>query len=118
LKENENIFKDVSLVMIYDKDGKILWHKGRKIKGKSIDSGEGFSKSFIKENVNEAGAVVEKNVAVNVYGNNLSSSARHLHIKSLITLPVREKEGRCVQTFKLLPLNIRSAFTVSAPVVL
>ena len=80
--------KDVSLVMIYDKDGKILWHKGRKIKGKSIDSGEGFSKSFIKENLDQAGAVVEKNVAVNVYGNNLSSSARHLHIKSLITLPV------------------------------
>lgn len=97
--------KHVSLVMIYDKDGEILWHKGRKIKGKSIESGEGFSKSFIKDNLNEAGAVIEKNVAVNVYGSSLSASARHLHIKSLIILPITES------FFLYMDSGIREYFT-------
>ncbi len=82
--------KDVSLVMIYDKEGKILWQKGRNVKGKSVHEGEGFSKTFINESFNRHAAVVEKNVAVNVFGDHLSASARHLHIKSLFTLPVTD----------------------------
>lgn len=80
--------KQVSLVMIYDKEGKILWQKGRRITGRTIDSGTGFSKSFIKANLDRAGAVVEKNIAINIHGDSLSASAKHLHIKSLISLPV------------------------------
>ena len=41
--------KDVSLAMIYDREGNILWHKGRPIEGKSVVHGGGFSKTFIKE---------------------------------------------------------------------
>ena len=31
--------KEVSLVMIFHRDGDILWHRGREIKGKSIEKG-------------------------------------------------------------------------------
>lgn len=82
--------KDVSLVMIYDNEGNILWHKGRRIKGKSIEDGEGFSKSFIKDTCCTTNAVVEKNLAINIYGDNLSASAKHLHIKNLINLPITD----------------------------
>ena len=41
--------KEVSLAMFYDSDGRILWHKGRAIVGKTIQEGDGFSKTFIKE---------------------------------------------------------------------
>jgi len=82
--------KNVSLVMIYDREGKILWHKGRTVTGKSIQEGKGFSKSFINDSFNQPRELIEKNVAITLYGDNLSASAQHLHIKSLIILPVTD----------------------------
>ena len=35
--------KDVSLVMIYDTGGNILWHRGRPITDKNVRKGRGFS---------------------------------------------------------------------------
>ena len=32
--------KKVSLAMLYNKDGEIIWHKGREIIGKTIDHGD------------------------------------------------------------------------------
>jgi hypothetical protein len=43
--------KEISLAMIYDKDGKILWHKGRDIEGKDVFTGSGFCKSYIEKSL-------------------------------------------------------------------
>ncbi|MCK5056436.1 MAG: sigma-54-dependent Fis family transcriptional regulator [Candidatus Aminicenantes bacterium] len=88
--------KKVSLVMIYTKNGNILWHEGRKIKGKSIAEGTGFSKTFIRKTLNadkeksKAGAIKEKNVLVNISYGDLPKSAIDLHIKSLLIFPINE----------------------------
>jgi hypothetical protein len=36
--------KDISLAMIYNKKGEILWNRGRPIRGKNVHQGEGFCK--------------------------------------------------------------------------
>jgi len=47
--------KQVSLVMIFDEKGEILWHKGREIQGKSIHMGVGFPGSFAKKVIKKGG---------------------------------------------------------------
>ena len=80
--------KQISLAMFYDREGHILWHRGRKIKGKTIREGEGFSKSCI-ENTLQNGAPIEKDdVVITLSGNGLPHSARILYVKSLMIQPV------------------------------
>jgi transcriptional regulator with PAS, ATPase and Fis domain len=52
--------KDVLLSMIYDRSGKIIWHKGRDITGEKICSGEGFCRSFIDESIKRPDALEEE----------------------------------------------------------
>ncbi|NIM16902.1 MAG: AAA domain-containing protein [Candidatus Aminicenantes bacterium] len=82
--------KQVSLVMIFDKKGDILWHKGREIEGKSIFLGSGFSKSFARKIIATGNMVKKKNVPIVVFGNQLSESAKDLNVKSLIIIPIRK----------------------------
>jgi hypothetical protein len=49
--------KAVSLAMLYNKQGEILWHRGRQIKGKTVYTGDGFSKSYIKKSLEDNTAV-------------------------------------------------------------
>lgn len=77
--------KDVSLVMIYDTHGNILWHRGRLITAKTVTEGSGFSKSYIKnafannEALNMEGLLIPGNC-----GGGASESTAYLRIKSLI----------------------------------
>ncbi len=80
--------KDVSLAMLYDKEGDILWHRGRKIKGKTVQTGEGFSKSFIEKTLANDTPIEEKDVVLTLSGESLPFSARVLYIKSLFIQPV------------------------------
>jgi transcriptional regulator with PAS, ATPase and Fis domain len=82
--------KQVSLVMIFDKNGEILWHKGREIEGKSIFLGSGFSKSFARKIIATGNMVKKKDVPIIVFGNQLSESAKDLDVKSLIIIPIRK----------------------------
>jgi hypothetical protein len=41
--------KEVSLAMLYNKNGEILWHKGRKITGKTIHQGEKLYQKNVKQ---------------------------------------------------------------------
>ncbi|MCP4156392.1 MAG: sigma-54-dependent Fis family transcriptional regulator [bacterium] len=82
--------KDVSLVMIFDKNGEILWSKGRKIEGKSIFLGAGFPKSITKKIISHGTIIQKENVEVVFFGDSLSQSALNLNIKNVIVLPVRE----------------------------
>jgi transcriptional regulator with PAS, ATPase and Fis domain len=82
--------KEVSLVMIFDKNGDILWHKGRKIEGKSIYLGTGFSRSCAKRVIKKGALIQKEDVEIVVYGDQLPESAASLSVKSLLILPVEK----------------------------
>jgi transcriptional regulator with PAS, ATPase and Fis domain len=86
--------KKVSLVMIYDEDGTILWHRGRKIIGKSVDEGDGFPKTFIRQTLHtdrdKHGVIKRENILINISSGDLSKSAEELHVKSLLILPINK----------------------------
>lgn len=79
--------KDVSLAMVYDKCGDILWHKGRPIRGKSVNKGEGFCKSYIINSIRGTGPIDGTN-AITFSAGSLSKSARSLLIKSVLIIPL------------------------------
>ena len=82
--------KEVSLAMLLDSSGRILWHRGRSVSGKSLESGEGFPKSAIREAMRRKAAFQERDVVVTSSGDELPQSARVLYVKSLIILPIDE----------------------------
>lgn len=80
--------KEISLAMIYDREGKILWHKGREIEGKDVFAGEGFCKSYIEESLkNPVGIDVEDYIKSDI--GRMSKSARQLMVRSVIIRPVK-----------------------------
>lgn len=92
--------KKVSLVMIYDEAGKILWHRGRHVVGKTIEEGEGFPKSYINQTIGHEGNSThsqdesflrQENIVFNVSSGDLSRSAEKLHLKSLVILPIDKR---------------------------
>jgi transcriptional regulator with GAF, ATPase, and Fis domain len=80
--------KEVSLAMIFNREGEILWHRGRPIIGKTIEEGRGFSKSCLKQCINSYNVLEEKDVVVVSEVNGLPESASLLNIKSIFILPL------------------------------
>ena len=80
--------KAVSLAMLYNKKGEILWHRGRHIKGKTVYTGDGFSKSYIKKSLEDNAAIEKENVTISSSDINLPKSAYLLNVKALIIQPV------------------------------
>lgn len=78
--------KEVSLAMLYDKEGKILWHKGREIQVKSVFEGGGydFCKSYIEDSL-------RRHDDVKSDPDKLSESALGLMLKSVIIHPIQRK---------------------------
>jgi transcriptional regulator with PAS, ATPase and Fis domain len=97
--------KEVSLAMLYNREGEILWHKGRAIIGRTIEEGDGFSKSYIKGTIKNPGTIDEENIVISSEAGNLSRSADILHIKSLIIQPVSD------QYFLYIDSGIKEAFS-------
>jgi len=97
--------KDVSLVMIFDKKGDILWHRGRKIIGKSIYHGVGFSKSYARKIISQDHPIEKEDVQVDILGHNLSESAKALDIKNLLIIPIQ----KCF--FLYVDSGIKESFT-------
>lgn len=79
--------KEISLAMIYDQTGKILWHRGREIEGKDVFSGRGFCKSYIEESLTARGSIDAEDY-IKSDSDTLSASAKGLLIKSIIIHPV------------------------------
>ncbi len=82
--------KEVSLAMVFNREGEILWHRGRKIKGRTIGEGEGFSKSAIQRTLMSRNAVEKEDVLVSSVVNGLPESACILKIKCLLIQPVSD----------------------------
>jgi transcriptional regulator with PAS, ATPase and Fis domain len=81
--------KEVSLVMIYDIQGNILWHKGRPVNSKTVTEGSGFSKSYIKNAFLKNGSLNTEGLIISGEDREFSSeSTIYLHIKSLIINPI------------------------------
>jgi transcriptional regulator with PAS, ATPase and Fis domain len=80
--------KAVSLAMVYDREGRILWHKGREISGKTVLKGGGFSKSYIKKSLESGMRIRKQNVAVTSSKEFISESAARLLIKCILIYPI------------------------------
>lgn len=80
--------KKISLAMIYNREGEVLWHRGRRISSKWVQEGEEFCKSYIKESMENGEAVDQENVYITYSGDGLSESAERLRIKSILILPI------------------------------
>jgi len=79
--------QQVSLAMICDFNGEILWHKGRDILGRTVENGSGFSKTPIKEAMKKKEEILKRNCIARS-GNNLSKTAIHKHLKTTIIVPI------------------------------
>lgn len=84
--------KEVSLALFFNKEGRILWHRGRKIIGKTVQDGDGFSKTYIIKAMKSTRAIEDENILCPVTSrySALTRSAQMLKIKSIIILPVRD----------------------------
>lgn len=82
--------KEVSLAMIYDREGKILWHKGRETRGKDVRTGSGFCKSYIRESL-ERNRSIECEDYISSNPGMLSQSAVELVLRSVIIHPINRK---------------------------
>lgn len=81
--------KEISLAMLYDAEGRILWHTGREIKGRSVDKGVGFCKSVIRKSLKSGREIENEDVIMTCSsGDVLSGSAQRLLLKSIVILPV------------------------------
>jgi DNA-binding NtrC family response regulator len=77
--------KEVSLALIFDRQGRILWHAGRSVRGDDVRQGGGFPRSAILK-VLETGEGLEEEAVVEA--SDLSRSAKALFIRSLWVRPV------------------------------
>lgn len=80
--------KQVSLAMVYNKEGQILWSEGRTILGDNVFEGEGFSKTFIEESLKTKKVLERANGVISSDGLPLSKSAHRLLVKSIIIYPI------------------------------
>jgi hypothetical protein len=82
--------KDVSLAMLYDREGRILWHKGREIAGKTIQEGEGFSKSYLFKSLQTGEGIDRENVVIASSKDTLPKSAYSLLLKGILIQPIEK----------------------------
>lgn len=83
--------KEISLAMLYNDKGDIVWHRGREIIGKTIQDGTGFSKSYIEKTLESEMSVDQENVIVTFRDVKDSRSASVLKIKSLLIFPIGDR---------------------------
>ncbi|MCP5102122.1 MAG: sigma-54-dependent Fis family transcriptional regulator, partial [bacterium] len=82
--------KAVSLAMVYDREGRILWHKGRKIIGRTIGDGQGFSKSYIKKSLENEEGIHKENVVIESSSDVISESFTQLLIRCVLIYPINK----------------------------
>ena len=99
--------KEVSLAMLFSRDGRILWHKGREVIGKTIEDGEGFSKSSIGATIEKGGHFEKEGAFATLSGSNLPLSAMTLQVKSLIIQQVDP------DLFLYIDSGVKESFTTS-----
>lgn len=100
--------KDVSLVMLYDRDGRILWHRGRAIEGGTVAGGAGFPRSYIEAAFKDrCGPIERENVVIAPEAGAMTRSAQVLQIKSLVIRPIGS------QFFLYIDSGVRESFSAA-----
>lgn len=97
--------KEVSLALIVDGEGRILWHRGRNVRGDTVATARGFSRSSLETAIHEGGRVEADDITVSLTGDQLPASAKILYIRSLLVLPLAGN------IFLYLDSGSRDAFT-------
>jgi transcriptional regulator with PAS, ATPase and Fis domain len=102
--------KEISLAMLINKEGEIVWYKGRSLENngndqtvKTIENTSGFSKSRLKYVLANQQNFYEDNVLIRT--ESLSVSALELNIRSLLIIPVSR------QYYLYLDSGIKSSFS-------
>jgi len=80
--------KEVSLAMVYDCSGRILWSRGRRVRGRTVEEASGFPKSLIQQSIDRHEELSQQDVVLASSGETLPESARVLYLKSLLIVPV------------------------------
>jgi transcriptional regulator with PAS, ATPase and Fis domain len=88
-----NIIKDkeVSLVMFYDNTGEILWHRGRKICGSSVISGNGFFRNLILETLKTRKKLLKKDLMLNLTNGGISKFHEFIQVTNLMIIPILDR---------------------------
>ena len=82
---------NISLAMIYDRDGNILWHLGRKVTGDSIYNGDGFCKSYVLLSIEKFELLEKKQEALIIQGGNVYESALKSPVKAVLIHPINNQ---------------------------
>ncbi len=95
-----NIIKDkeVSLVMFYDNSGEILWHRGRKIYGSSVISGNGFFRNLILETLKTRKKLLKKDLILNLRDEGISKLPKLIQVTNLMIIPILDRYYLYVDT--------------------
>lgn len=76
--------REVSLAMVYDSQGRILWHCGRSVRGATVDGGTGFPRSPIRRTLTDGGGVEAEDLVSLPEAAELPAFAQALFIRSLL----------------------------------
>lgn len=80
--------KEISLAMIFNSEGEILWHRGRRVDGRTLSRGAGYCSTPVLEVVRNGGKVRKNRCSITYSENVGTESARLLDVQSLIILPL------------------------------
>jgi hypothetical protein len=97
--------KEVALFMIFSDEGEILWHQGREVKGRHINDGKGFCRSYCLEALKKQREIAKEDCLINLNGHCFSESALILNIKQLIICVLREALFQKTDIIALLKLS-------------
>ena len=80
--------KDIGLVMIVDRGGRIRWHHGRPVSGRTVAEGWGFSRTHLLEVLEDGNPLESREVIISGDEGALPRSARLLLVGSLYIHPI------------------------------
>jgi len=83
--------KDIALAMLVDRGGRIRWHAGRPIAGRSVEEGTGFSRTHLRQALADRSGVAGQDIMISAGELGFPQSARFLFVRSLLVHPVSDE---------------------------
>lgn len=83
--------KDIALAMLVDRGGRIRWHAGRPVGGRSVEEGTGFSRTHLRQALEGRAGVAGRDVMISASELGFPQSARFLYVRSLLVHPVSDE---------------------------
>jgi DNA-binding NtrC family response regulator len=75
--------KEIGLVMLVDRQGRIRWSAGRPVEGRSVHEGRGFSRTHLEKVLAGGESVAGRDVMISAGDTGFPQSARFLLVRSL-----------------------------------